>query len=84
MDGYDKMHVRYFQEIVSWLIESARQPCWGLVLMAQTGTSETHGEMQEQCIRFDEKIKQRGKELGELDRQEFLDIALECDMNVPE
>jgi hypothetical protein len=44
------------------------------------GSHETHEVMQDKCIRFDEKLQARGKHMGELARQEFLDIAAECEM----
>lgn len=47
------------------------------------GSHDTHHLMQEKCVKFNEKLKGRGKELGDLERQEFLDLAGECDMNVP-
>jgi len=46
------------------------------------GSHETHQRMQEQCSRFNEKLADRGKELGELGRQELADLARECEMNV--
>ena len=44
------------------------------------GSQETHEVMQDKCIRFNEKLQARGKHMGELARQEFLDIAAECEM----
>jgi hypothetical protein len=46
------------------------------------GSRETHEVMQDKCIRFNEKLQARGKNMGELARQEFLDIAAECEMTV--
>lgn len=46
------------------------------------GSQETHEVMQDKCIRFNEKLQARGKHMGELARQEFLDIAAECEMAV--
>jgi hypothetical protein len=46
------------------------------------GSHETHQQMQEKCIKFNEKLNDRGKRLEDLHRQEFLDLALECRMNV--
>ena len=46
------------------------------------GSEETHGRMQEQCIKFNEKLDSAGKSLDDLERNEFLDIAAECDMNI--
>ena len=48
------------------------------------GSHETHEKMQEQCIKFNEKLADRGKSLEALERREFLDLAAECDMNVLE
>lgn len=44
------------------------------------GSQETHESMQEKCIKFNEKLDARGKQLEQLDANEFLDIAAECDM----
>jgi hypothetical protein len=46
------------------------------------GSEETHECMQEKCIKFNEKLQNRGKELSEIEGKEFLDIAAECQMNV--
>ena len=46
------------------------------------GSHETHESMQEKCVRFNEKLDQRGKRLDDLGRKEFLDLAAECEMNV--
>lgn len=46
------------------------------------GSSDTHEAMQGKCIRFNEKLDEKGKQLGDLERQEFLDMAAECEMNV--
>ena len=46
------------------------------------GSEDTHEQMQEKCIKLNEKLKSRGKQLEDLHRQEFLDVAGECDMNV--
>lgn len=46
------------------------------------GSHETHQVMQEKCIKFNEKLDSRGKELEHLEQKEFLDIAAECEMNV--
>jgi len=49
------------------------------------GSHETHQSMQEKCIKFNEKLKGRGKALEQLRRDEFLDLAAECKMNaIPE
>ena len=46
------------------------------------GSYETHQLMQEKCVKFGEKLKDRGKHLEQLGQAEFLDIAAECKMNV--
>ncbi len=46
------------------------------------GSADTHEAMQEKCIKFNEKLKGKGKHLEQLQGQEFLDIAAECEMNV--
>jgi hypothetical protein len=46
------------------------------------GSHETHECMQEQCIKFNERLRERGKQIEHLERKEFLDIAAECKMNV--
>ena len=46
------------------------------------GSQETHESMQEKCIKFNEKLQARGKQLEELERHEFVDLADECEMNI--
>ncbi len=46
------------------------------------GSAETHESMQEKVIKFNEKLGERGKKLGDLEHREFLDLAAECRMNV--
>ena len=46
------------------------------------GSKPTHESMQEKCIRFNEKLKGRGKKLEDLEHTEFLEIAADCRMNV--
>ena len=46
------------------------------------GSQDTHNAMQEKCIKFNEKLDTRGKQLENLDSGEFLDLAEECQMNV--
>ncbi len=41
------------------------------------GSKETHEEMTEKAIKINEKVKQRGKQLHEITREEFDDIAHE-------
>jgi len=46
------------------------------------GSHETHELMQEKCVKFGEKLKDRGKPLEQLGQDEFLDMAAECKMTV--
>ncbi len=46
------------------------------------GSQDTHNAMQEKCIKFNEKLDTRGKQLENLDSGEFLDLAEECQMNI--
>lgn len=46
------------------------------------GSEETHEVMQEKCIKFNEKLSERGKSLDDLERNEFADLAEECEMNM--
>ena len=41
------------------------------------GTEQTHEQMTEKAIKINEKLKERGKQLGEVSREEFDDIAHE-------
>ena len=41
------------------------------------GTKDTHEEMTEKAIKINEKLAGRGKELHEVSREEFEDIAQE-------
>ncbi|MCX6898726.1 MAG: hypothetical protein NT105_08515 [Verrucomicrobia bacterium] len=44
------------------------------------GSEETHDHMTEKAIKFNEKLKKRGKTLEEVSKDEFLDIARDIDM----
>ncbi|MDP7287335.1 MAG: hypothetical protein QGH94_05015 [Phycisphaerae bacterium] len=46
------------------------------------GSHDTHECMQDKCIKFDEIIGARGKRIEELERQELMDVAAECDMPI--
>jgi len=46
------------------------------------GSQETHGLMQEKCIKFNEKLGEKGKQLEDLERKEFLELAADCKMNI--
>ena len=39
------------------------------------GSQETHGTMQEKALKFNEKLKRRGRRLEDISRDEFRDIA---------
>lgn len=39
------------------------------------GSEETHSTMQEKAIKFNEKLKARGRRLEDISREEFRDIA---------
>jgi hypothetical protein len=41
------------------------------------GSKDTHEQMTEQALKINEKLKARGKQLHEVSRQEFDDIAHE-------
>jgi len=41
------------------------------------GTEETHERMTEKALKINEKLKERGKQLDEISRDEFDDIAHE-------
>ena len=45
------------------------------------GTQETHDVMTEKAIKINEKLKARGKQLEEVSREEFDDIAQEVGLN---
>lgn len=44
------------------------------------GSQETHEKMQESCIKFSEKLDQRGKCLEDLPSTELHDLAAECNL----
>ena len=50
------------------------------------GSQETHEEMTEKAVKINEKLAQRGKELHEVSREEFDDLAHEVGLrrNAPE
>ncbi|HUX01261.1 MAG: hypothetical protein WBD63_06815 [Phycisphaerae bacterium] len=56
----DDGHVRY-----------TRGPNFHLV----GGSEDTHGTMQEKAMKFNEKLKDRGKRLEDVSKDEFHDIA---------
>jgi hypothetical protein len=51
------------------------------------GSDETHSTMQEKAVKFNEKLRARGRRLEEVSKQEFRDIAHEIgltDKNLPD
>lgn len=46
------------------------------------GSKETHESMQEKCIKFNEKLDTRGKQIEDLESAEFIDLAAQCQMNI--
>ncbi len=46
------------------------------------GSAETHEVMQDKCVRFNEKLSDRGKLLDDLEANELADLAGECEMNL--
>lgn len=49
----------------------------GKNFMLAGGSKETHDEMTEKAIKINEKLAKRGKELHQVSREEFDDIAHE-------
>ena len=47
------------------------------------GTEETHERMTETAIKINEKLKERGKHLGQLSHEEFDDIAHQVGLRRP-
>jgi len=46
------------------------------------GSQDTHRQMQEKCVKFNEKLDARGKQIEDLEKTEFFDLAAACDMNI--
>jgi len=46
------------------------------------GSHDTHECMQDKCIKFNEILGSRRKRLEDLERQELMDVAAECDMPI--
>ena len=44
------------------------------------GSHDTHQCMQDRCIKFNDILGARGKRIEELERQELIDVAAECEM----
>lgn len=45
------------------------------------GSKDTHEQMTEKAIKINEKLRQKGKQLGEVSREEFDDIAHEVGLH---
>lgn len=48
------------------------------------GSQETHEEMQDKAIRFNEELKKREKRLEEINREEFGEIAEQIGLRRPD
>jgi hypothetical protein len=46
------------------------------------GSQDTHEQMQEQAIKFNEKLNNRGKTLDQVTQEEFIDLAREVGMKI--
>lgn len=46
------------------------------------GSQDTHEQMQEQAIKFNEKLNNRGKTLEQVTKEEFIDLAREVGMKI--
>ena len=44
------------------------------------GSHDTHQCMQDKCIKFNEILDSRAKRVEDLERQELIDVAAECEM----
>lgn len=47
------------------------------------GSKQTHRMMQEKCIKFNEKLKKKGKALDDINMDEFYEIAHKAGLKVP-
>jgi hypothetical protein len=45
------------------------------------GSESTHEQLQETCVKINEKLDQRGKRLEDLSRDEFIDLIVELKNN---
>ena len=46
------------------------------------GSQQTHEQMQEKAIKFNEKLDERGKRIEDVSNKEFIDIAHDIGMKV--
>ncbi len=47
------------------------------------GSEDTHANMQEKAIKFNEQLDRKGKNLDEITKSEFEDIASKVGMHIP-
>jgi len=47
------------------------------------GSDQTHGQMQEKAIKFNEQLDKRGKTMDDINKKEFCDIAHKVGLRVP-
>jgi len=47
------------------------------------GSENTHAQMQEKAIKFNEQLKEKGKTLDGISREEFEDIAAKIGLRIP-
>lgn len=47
------------------------------------GSKQTHRMMQEECTKFNEALKKRGKTLDDINIDEFYEIAYKTGLKVP-
>lgn len=46
------------------------------------GSADTHQQMQEKCVKFNEKLDAKGKQIEDLEEHEFVDLAEACEMKL--
>jgi len=54
---------------------------WGENYRLFGGSEETHEVMQETAVKFNEKLRDRGKHLEDISKREFRDIAYEIGLS---
>ena len=47
------------------------------------GSKQTHRNMQEKCLKFNEQLKKRGKSLDDIGADEFIEIAHKVGLKIP-
>ncbi len=48
------------------------------------GSKQTHCQMQESCLKFNEELDRRHKNLDDISRKEFYDIAYKIGLKPPQ